>query len=69
LAIDALEGNYTPATLVILGLATAELRTAPPLLVLDASRPRAVHGLLHQAEALRGQFAGVGAKTDALPGG
>jgi hypothetical protein len=62
LAIDARD-EFTPATMVILGLATAELRTAPTILALDGPRPYAVHGLLGRADALRSTFAELGAKA------
>ena len=61
LAIDA-RGDFTPATMVILGLAAAELRTAPPVLALEGTRPYAVHGLLGRADALRSAFAELGRK-------
>lgn len=63
LVIDA-RGECTPATMVILGLATAELRTAPSFLALTGSRPHAVHGLLGRADALRCTFAELGSKRD-----
>lgn len=61
LAVDARD-DFTPATMVILGLATAELRTAPPVLALEGTRPYAVHGLLGRADALRSAFAELGSK-------
>jgi hypothetical protein len=48
---------------VILGLATAELRTAPAVLSLDSTRPYAVHTVLARADQLRGQFARLGSET------
>nr|QGW61241.1 hypothetical protein ICEMyc226_00209 [Mycolicibacterium sp.] len=62
LAVDAECEDFTPASMVILGLATAELRTAKAVLALDSSRPYAVHGLLGRAERLRSAFADIGAK-------
>ena len=67
--IDELEsdmrtGDFTPATMVVLGLATAELRTAPAVLALDSTRPHAVHTLLARADGLRSQFAELGASTE-----
>lgn len=61
----AIEGttDLTPATIVILGLAAAELRAAPSVLALDSSRPHAVHGVLQRAEGLRGQFADLEFRT------
>jgi hypothetical protein len=61
LAIDA-RGNFTPATMVILGLGVAELRTAKPVLALEGTRPYGVHGLLNRADALRCAFAELGSK-------
>jgi hypothetical protein len=63
LAIDGRASDFTPATMIILGLATAELRTAPAVLELDSSRPFAVHDVIRRAEALRSRFAELGAKT------
>jgi hypothetical protein len=64
LTIDARAGDeLTPTTMVILGLAAAELRTAPAVLALDGQRPYAVHGALQHAEALRSRFAECGAKA------
>jgi hypothetical protein len=63
LAVDMRDHDLTPATMVILGLAAAELRTAPPILASESTRPYAVHGLLARAEGLRSRFAGLGAKV------
>jgi hypothetical protein len=63
LEIDGREDYLSPATMVILGLAAAEVRTAPAVLALDSSRPYAVHSVLARAEGLRSQFAGLGAET------
>ena len=63
LDIDGRGDDITPATMVILGLASAELRAAPGVLGLDSSRPNAVHALLARADDLRSQFAGLGSKT------
>lgn len=62
LAVDAQAPEFTSASMVILGLATAELRTAKAVLALDSSRPHAVHGLLGRAEGLRSAFAELGAR-------
>jgi hypothetical protein len=62
LEIDGRDDDFTAATMVILGLATAELRTAPAVLSLDSSRPYAVHTVLARAEKLRSQFAELGSK-------
>lgn len=63
LEIDGRDDDFTASTMVILGLAAAELRTAPAILQLDSSRPYAVHTLLARADALRSQFAELGSKT------
>jgi hypothetical protein len=62
LAVDARDGNLTPATMIILGLAVGELRTARPVLALTSERPFKVHTLLARADALRTRFAELGAK-------
>jgi hypothetical protein len=64
LALDARDDELRPATMVILGLATAELRTAPAVLALDSTRPYIVHTLLARADRLRSRFAELGAKTE-----
>jgi hypothetical protein len=63
LEIDGRDDGITPATMVILGLAAAELRTAPAVLGLDSSRPYAVHTLLARADHLRSQFAELGSRA------
>jgi hypothetical protein len=63
LRIDARDDDLTPATMVILGLAAAELRTAPTVLALDSTRPHKVHALLARADGLRSQFAELGTKA------
>jgi hypothetical protein len=63
LEIDGYDDDITSATMVILGLAAAELRTAPAVLGLDSSRPYAVHTLLARADHLRSQFAELGSKA------
>ena len=63
LAIDRRDDDVTPATMVILGLAAAELRTAPAVLGLEATRPCTVHTLLARADDLRRQFAELGCRT------
>jgi hypothetical protein len=60
LEIDGNDDDFSAATMVILGLATAELRTAPAVLSLDSGRPYAVHSVLARADQLRGQFAQLG---------
>ena len=63
LTIDAQETCFTPATMVILGMATAELRTAPPVLELDSRRPHSVHRALQTADRLRCLFAECGSRA------
>jgi hypothetical protein len=64
LEIDARDDDLRPATMVILGLAVAELRTARAILALDNARPYTVHALLTRADKLRSQFAELGRTTD-----
>jgi hypothetical protein len=63
LALDARDDELTPATMVILGLAAAELRTAPAILALDSTRPCTAHTVLRRADRLRTLFAELGANT------
>jgi hypothetical protein len=63
LEIDGRGDDFNPATMVILGLAAAELRTAPAILGLESSRPYAVHTLLARADDLRSEFAALGSKN------
>ncbi len=63
LAIDRRDDDVTPATMVILGLAAAELRTSPAVLGLEAARPCTVHTVLARADDLRRQFAELGCRT------
>jgi hypothetical protein len=63
LAIDAQTGDFTPATIVILGLAAAELRTTAAILSLESSRPDEVHGVLVRVDGLRCAFAEVGGEA------
>jgi hypothetical protein len=63
LEIDGRDDDFSTATMVILGLATAELRTAPAVLSLDSTRPYGVHTVLARADQLRGQFAALGSRT------
>jgi hypothetical protein len=63
LEIDQRDDDFTSATMVILGLAAAELRTAAAVLGLDSTRPYAVHTLLARADDLRSQFAELGSRT------
>ncbi len=67
LVIDARDDALRPATMVLLGLASADLRTTPAVLELDSSRPFAVHSVLARADRLRCEFAAIGAReSDAL---
>ena len=66
LDIDGRGDDLTPATMVILGLAAAELRTAAAVLGLDGTRPYAVHTLMARADDLRGQFAELGSRTSTI---
>jgi hypothetical protein len=67
LEIDGRDDDLTSSTMVILGLAAAEIRTAPPVLELDSTRPYAVHTLLARADNLRSQFAELGSKAESVP--
>lgn len=55
LAVDHMEGRYTPASMVLLGLAAAEVRTATT--VTELKTAHAVHRVLATAERLRSEFA------------
>jgi hypothetical protein len=57
LAIEGRDDDLRPTTMVVLGLACSELRTAPPVLALDSSRPHGVHTALARADGLRSRFA------------
>ena len=63
LEVDRRDDDFSAATMVILGLAAAELRTAPAVLSLDSTRPYGVHTVLARADQLRGQFADLGSKA------
>ncbi|WP_317148821.1 hypothetical protein [Mycobacterium sp. 29Ha] len=63
LAMDARDDDLTPATMIILGLAAAELRSAPAVLEFVGTRPCGVHGVLARADGLRTQFAALGAAS------
>jgi len=60
LALDARDDTVVPATMVLLGLAAAELRTAASVVALDSRRPHRVHTVLADADALRSTFAALG---------
>ncbi|MGE2817932.1 hypothetical protein ACQI5H_22725 [Mycobacterium heidelbergense] len=63
LEIDGRDDHLSAATMVILGLAASEVRTAPAVLALDSARPYAVHSVLARADGLRSQFAELGGQT------
>ncbi|WP_370645553.1 hypothetical protein [Pseudonocardia sp. DSM 110487] len=66
LALDADDDELTAAArMAILGLAVAELRTAPAVLALDSKRPHAVHMALSRADRLRSRFAALDASAAA----
>ncbi|KMO83664.1 lipocalin-like domain-containing protein [Mycolicibacterium chlorophenolicum] len=60
IAVDVREDDLTPSTMVILGLAAAELRTSPAVLALNSTRPHGVHSVLSRADKLRSEFAELG---------
>ena len=62
LRLEAKRGSFTPASMVILGLASAELRTADAVLALDSSRPHAVHRVLARGDGFRSAFAELGSR-------
>jgi hypothetical protein len=62
---DLVDEILTPSTMVILGLAATEVRTAPAVLELDSARPHGVHTALTRADEARSQFAGLGARAKA----
>lgn len=54
---DLSDDTLAPATIItMLGLATAEIRTAPTILALNSARPHTVHRLLVRADRLRSRF-------------
>lgn len=61
LGVDGCTGDFTSGTMTIMGLAAAELRSAPAVLALDGSRPYTVHTVLARADELRCQFGALGA--------
>jgi hypothetical protein len=65
LAMDARDEELAPATMIILGLAAAELRAAPGVVALRSARPCAVHAVLAHADRLRTQFAALTTATPA----
>jgi hypothetical protein len=63
LQADLAEEILTSSTMVILGLAAAEVRTAPAVLDLDSSRPHGVHTALTRTDEMRRRFADLGAAS------
>lgn len=57
LPIDAHEDRFTRGTMVMIGLASAELRNSRQVLALTGERPHRVHEILQRADALRSAFA------------
>lgn len=62
LEIDGRNDELTSGTMVIMGLATAELRNAPAVRGLDGNRPYTVHTVLARADELRSQFGALGSR-------
>lgn len=62
LRVDARDDALVPTTMVLLGLAAAELRTCKAVLALDGSRPHRVHSVLTDADNLRSAFAALGSR-------
>ena len=54
---DARDDAMVPTTMVLLGLAAAELRTCKAVVALGGSRPHRVHAVLTDADNLRSAFA------------
>ncbi len=62
LGVDARDDTLMPTTMVLLGLAAAELRTCKAVVALDGSRPHRVHSVLTDADNLRSAFAALGSR-------
>lgn len=58
-ARDAREDTLTPGTLTALGLAAADVQTAPEITALQGGRPYTVHQVLERIHALRADFAAL----------
>lgn len=56
---DARDGAWSPGSMTMLGMAVDEVRTAPPVVELDSTRPHKVHHLLARLDELRAEFAGL----------
>jgi hypothetical protein len=63
---DLADEVLTPSTMVILGLAAAEVRTSAAVLELDSSRPHGVHTALRRTDEMRSRFADLGARSRPL---
>ena len=57
---DARDDALVPTTMVLLGLAAAELRTWKGVVALGGSRPHRVHAVLTDADNVRSAFAALG---------
>jgi hypothetical protein len=57
LEVDARTSELSPATMVMLGLAVAELRTSSAVLSLPQGRSHPIHEVLTRAERVRSSFA------------
>lgn len=66
LAVDLRDEVLTPATMVLIGLAAAELRTAAAVMALDCTRPHRVHTVLSRVDELRSRFAALGSADGSL---
>lgn len=62
LSVDARDDALVPTTMVLLGLAAAELRTCKAVVALDGRRPHRVHSVLTDADNLRSAFAALGSR-------
>lgn len=60
LAVDLRDDAFSPASMAVLGMAAAEVRTCPRVLALDSTRPYAVHHVLNRVDQLRAEFADIG---------
>ncbi|MFD7161321.1 hypothetical protein ACFV9C_42515 [Kribbella sp. NPDC059898] len=60
LMIDVDEDRVNPQTMVMLGLATADIRVSTAFVRLPNRRPHAIHLLLQHADRMRTEYAGLG---------
>lgn len=63
LEVDVDDDNITPMTMVVLGLATAELRVATTGSAPIGSKSARILDVIARANALRSEFAGLGARS------